>query len=604
MNHKSSSWETLRDCCKDEAAFVRLKQVLGTLPECQPEYAERSRLSEEKFARAFCSSPASVNITTFTDGRFLEVNDAFVEVTGYSRDEAVGRTATELGIWVHPEDAQQMRELLRSQGEVRNMEYEFRQKSGEIAIGLVSAEIVEFDGQLCILGMTNDITERKQTESYLKTALERDRLLGEMALRIRRSLKLEQILQSTVIEVRQFLQADRVFIACADGNNCGKVRAESVGSDWEPILGRLGCVPDPKALAEIQQVFEQNHALVIDDVSAGAMSPLRCEMIEQLHVKAVLGVPIWLGDRLMGALVVHQCTAARHWRKFEIDLLEKLATQVAIAMQQAQLYEQVQALNTNLEQQVQDRTIELQQKLEELEKLSELKDFFLHAVSHDLRTPIMGMLMVLKNLLSKSDNSQKIEVSGMLIDRMIQNSDRQLDMLNLLLDSEALETGVQTLHFQSSQMHTLIADVIVDMQPLLDRKQAHLTDFICPNLPPISIDLVQMRRVFENLIGNSLNHNPPGLGLTIEAKVEANQLYCTIEDDGVGIENCEYLFARYARGKHVKYSTGIGLGLYLCKQIVLAHGGEIGMIDRHANRSGKGSTFWLRLPLAQSALQA
>jgi signal transduction histidine kinase len=96
----------------------------------------------------------------------------------------------------------------------------------------------------------------------------------------------------------------------------------------------------------------------------------------------------------------------------KLDFLEKLATQVAIAIQQAELYAQVQRLNANLEQQVQERTEELEQKYRELQELSEVKDFFIHAVSHDLRTPIMGTLLLLRNLIKKGTESRISNLSS------------------------------------------------------------------------------------------------------------------------------------------------------------------------------------------------
>jgi PAS domain S-box-containing protein len=150
--------------------------------------AERAlRLSEEKFSKAFRSNPASFSISTFEEGRFIEVNDVFLDTTNYKRHEVIGHTAAELGIWRHLEDAMQLRQTLQEKGFVRNVEYEFCKKSGEPILALFSAELIEFNGESCILAMTNDITDRKLAEARLKEAMERDRLLGEIALKIRRS---------------------------------------------------------------------------------------------------------------------------------------------------------------------------------------------------------------------------------------------------------------------------------------------------------------------------------------------------------------------------------------------------------------------------------
>jgi PAS domain S-box-containing protein len=568
------------------------------------------RLSEEKFAKAFQASPGAVTISTFKEGRYVEVNDTFQRLTGYTKEEVIGRTASELQIWIDPADSVRIRQLLMDQGMVKNVEYCFRRKSGKICVGLVSAELIDFEGKPCILAMTNDITDRKQTEAQLQAALERDRLLGEIALRIRRSLNLDQILHTTVTEIRQLLHADRVFIGLAEQGTMGKVVAESVDYNYPSIMG---WVADESYVREVEAVLQQQNAIVINNISEVDLDSRRYQMFQLYQTQAALIVPILLGDMPFGVLVAHQCSHPHHWEQSEIDLLEKLATQVAIAIQQAQLYEQVQLLNSNLERQVQERTVELQQKIKELQELSKLKDFFLHAVSHDLRTPIMGMLLVLKNLLQRAgkhvvhscrtkpanytntepDNST-VEVPCSVLERMIQSSDRQLEMLNLLLDSHATEAQGTPLKCEPLSLHTLLITMIADLESILVNNQVTLVNLLSPDLPKVNADSTQIRRLFENLIVSTIKHNLPGLKLTISASREGQMLRCVLQDNGHGIEECDRLFELYIKGSQSKYSAGIGLGLYLCRQIVTAYGGQIGAISQ----PNQGATFWFTLPVA------
>ncbi|WP_019499037.1 PAS domain S-box protein [Pseudanabaena sp. PCC 6802] len=590
------------------------------------------RLSEEKFAKVFHSSPAAITVSTFKEGRYLEVNDTFERLSGYTREEVVGHTAAKLKIWADPEDALHLREMLLQRGKVQNVEYRFRMKSGNIGVFLVSAELIDFAGEQCILATTNDISDRKHAEAQLQAALERDRLLGEIALRIRRSLNLDQILHTTVNEIRQLLQADRVIIGLADRDTVGRIVAESVDYNYPSIMGWIA---DESYIREMETVLKQQNAITIGSIAEIDMDSKRYQLFRQYQIQAALIVPIFLGDALFGVLVAHQCSRPRHWEQQEIDLLEKLATQVAIAIQQAQLYEQVQLLNSNLERQVQERTMELQQKVEELQELSRLKDFFLHAVSHDLRTPIMGMLLVLKNFLHPKDKpvhhteerSSKrrrrshshatasnaasngtnlatnctvdrapatVEIPLALLERMIQSSDRQLEMLNLLLDSHITDAQGSNLQIEPSSLHALLERAVSNLESLLAKNQTELVNLLSPNLPEVNVDPMQINRLFENLIVNAIKHNLPGLQLTINATQEGNMLRCTLQHNGQGIEECDRLFELYVKGTHTKYSAGIGLGLYLCRQIVTAHGGQIGAFSQ----SNQGATFWFTLPLA------
>jgi len=126
------------------------------------------RLSEEKFSKAFHSSPAEIVITTLQEGRFLDVNESFERNMGFARDEAIGHTTLELGLWAKPDERATVVEQIKKQGGVRNLEIRLRTKSGATRVKLYSAEPIDIGGKQCLLAVCEDITERKRAEEALR----------------------------------------------------------------------------------------------------------------------------------------------------------------------------------------------------------------------------------------------------------------------------------------------------------------------------------------------------------------------------------------------------------------------------------------------------
>ncbi len=181
-------------------------------------------------------------------------------------------------------------------------------------------------------------TEYKQIAEALQQQTERERLVALIAQRIRQSLNLEEILSTTVSEVRQFLQVERVFIYRFEPDWGGVVIAESVASKWKPILGSK--LKDPTFAQSFVQLYKQGRIQATPDIYAGELTQCYVDFLAQFQVKAALVVPIFQGE-LWGLLVAHQCSSPRQWQQLEIDLLKQLETQVAIAIQQSTLFEQV-----------------------------------------------------------------------------------------------------------------------------------------------------------------------------------------------------------------------------------------------------------------------
>lgn len=302
--------------------------------------------SEEKFSKAFRSSPDFITISTLEEGKFIEVNESFLRVSGYSREEVIGRTTADLGIWAQPEERARIREILRVEGSIHSLEFEFCKKSGEIVVGLLSAEIVNLEDELYLLAVTTDITQRKQAEEILRLSeakyrelAQQEELQNRLTKAIRNSLDLDQILETAVQEIRSLLEIERCHFMWFHflPEPYWETVKESKLSSLPSHVGRyaLGSfVSDPQAfLAELSLMnIRLSHDIrTLED-------PMEQHFLAAMGIRAFLSIPIKVGADRIGVLYCAHCSSLRLWVKREVELVQAVADQVAIAISQAELY--------------------------------------------------------------------------------------------------------------------------------------------------------------------------------------------------------------------------------------------------------------------------
>ncbi|MBE9104305.1 PAS domain-containing protein, partial [Nostoc cf. edaphicum LEGE 07299] len=207
--------------------------------------------------------------------------------------------------------------------------------------------------------------EQMQLMRQLKQQQEQQKLVEAIALNVRQSLRLQDILATSVQEVRQLLGADRVLLYQFTPQMQGKIVAESVLPQWTSILGLE--IEDTYFQENQGGEYRQGKIWAATNIYEAGLSDCHIQLLEQFQVKANLVVPILLESKgtqaveLWGLFIAHQCSGPRQWQIFEVELLKQLTVQLAIAIQQAELYHNLQTLNTELEAKVQERTAKLHQ---------------------------------------------------------------------------------------------------------------------------------------------------------------------------------------------------------------------------------------------------
>ncbi|MBN3875558.1 PAS domain-containing protein [Nostoc sp. JL23] len=205
----------------------------------------------------------------------------------------------------------------------------------------------------------NGAIETVQLRTQLQQRIERERVVSHITQKIHQSLNLDEILQTTVTEVREFLHTDRVLVFQLKPDGDGTVIAESVGGHWESLLSSTMYDPclaenylawnpsetvsyDTAFVENYIQRYRQGYVTAIFDIQDSSIDPCHVELLAQFQVKANLVVPIISDNHFWGLLIAHNCAVPRRWQPLEIDLLKELAIQVGIAIRQAELYQQAQ----------------------------------------------------------------------------------------------------------------------------------------------------------------------------------------------------------------------------------------------------------------------
>lgn len=570
MSESDYLQQTIRECCRDDEAFERLQQLLVNLPPVSAKWVtatpiptdetafvpavsdrlflvQRLRQAEAQYRSIFESISDGLVINDPDTGTVVEVNPAFCRMHGYSREEFLGMPPKR---FIHPDSYALFDEYVVTvkAGRVFRCRAKEIRKDGSLFYIEVMGTQFQYLGKAHLLAVVRDITDQVQAEQLLKASEARNRALvdaiPDFMFRLHRD--------GTCLDVKVARTDSLILPTSANiGKNIQAVLPSDVAQRW------MHHIQQALQTGEVQN-FE--YQIVIH----GSQRDREARMVVSGEQEVVA-------------------------------IMRDITDRKRIATQQAALYEQVQSLNASLEQQVLERTAELQQKMQELQELSQQKDDFLHAVSHDLRTPMMGMLLVLKNLQKKEGDT--IGLSRSILDRMVHSSERQLEMIHSLLEAHSSQVQGVFLSYESVNLGALVSEIVADLEPLLTESQATLTNAVLHDLPIVTVDRAQIWRVFDNLLTNALKHNPPNVHITLQATIDAEMIRCSVHDNGRGMtqHECDSLFERYARGTQARRTSGIGLGLYLCRQIITAHGGQIGAISN----PGQGATFWFTLPLAE-----
>ncbi len=595
--------------------------------------------SEEKFSKAFRSSPDRIAITTLEDGKFVDVNDAYIRFTGYTREDVIGRSSIKYDSWVKPEQRAEIVRKLKNGDRIYNEEVQLRIKSGEIRTSLFSADLIHIKGESCMISIATDITERKNIEDALKkseekyskafrtipdmitiatikdgtlievndsfsrlTGYTRKEMLGRNAMELNIWTKVEDRERMLKILEEKGRVRNEEFVFRTKSGELLDVRlsAERIDLEGEPCLLAVSTdITEQKQSQELLQSISHGSPLgiyIVQEDKLQYISP-QFQMITGYSDKELLG------RELLDIVAVEDADVVKSSMVFTLQEANPYPCEFRILKKSGQIkwvmqtvspihYEGRDAILGNI-MDITERKY-LERKVIEYEELSQMKSDLLATVSHELRTPlatIKGYATMILDYFSKLNSSETKEY----LKSIDSSTDRLSKLVDNLLDTSRLEAGLLDLEKTNANITKLIEGIVAEAS--IRDNQRHSFSIKGKKLTRVNIDTKRIRQVLENLIDNAIKYSPKDTEIEISTQISDKVLLVSVRDHGTGIpaEELTNIFDRMYRIEQRVYSgvSGMGLGLYIGQRLVEAHGGSIWA----ESTLGEGTTIKFTLPI-------
>jgi PAS domain S-box-containing protein len=643
----------------DQIELAGQKFRLGTAVDItERKRAEQAlRVSEEKFSKAFLGNTSAMAITRLSDGVFLDVNERWQEVTGFTRAEAIGHPSSEVSIWKSIEDRAQFVRALRQHGMLRNAEFRFMRRSGVEWTGLVSSQISQLRSESVVISSIIDITERKRSDDELRRyalvlqqtrdiILFMDRDDGRIieanpAATIAYGYSRHELLGMTIHDLRgpdtQTVLAEQMASADTKGvlfetlhmRKDGSIFPVEVSSRGTVAAGTRTLVSVVRDITERRraQMLEreqrqqaEQRAAELDTILDALTEPL---MVSDAQGKLVRANPAF--NRVFGnATDWSGVSASERIRQVQLETVDGRPVDSASSPgARALAGETVQGILQCMPRPdgsvlhlatssapirtaagivgavvVFSDITERVRAEQELRDADQRKNEFLAVLSHELRnplTPVRNSLFVLKNAVPGSDQAKRAQD---VIDRQTSQLARLVDDL---LDITRVSQNKIRLRVVRLDLNDVLRRALEDHRSLFEERGIDVSQSLVTEPLLIDADDARLVQVIGNLLSNAAKFTPRGGKVTVRTvnQSERSRAQLWVSDTGAGLEPAvlRRLFQPFMQAEMTldRSEGGLGLGLALVKTLVELHGGEV---CAHSGGPGKGTDLVVELPLA------
>ncbi|HEX7484488.1 MAG TPA: ATP-binding protein [Candidatus Saccharimonadales bacterium] len=405
-------------------------------------------------------------------------------------------------------------------------------------------------------------------------------VLDRMTSVLVRSTDTDEVAHSSMAILQDALKSDYITMFLLGGNDKTTARHISVGKSVSTVqltADLLATMPD----------------IIVADVLDGQSARLHQKM---QHANVAVIARLETFGEVVGYCFFGYKTSGSEYTQRDIDLIRITSDELAVAVQNAIRFDQIQYFNENLQQRIDEATKELRASNEELQKLDEAKDEFVSMASHQLRTPLTSVKGYISMVL-EGDAGKISDAQHHLLSEAFISSERMVHLINDFLNVSRLQTGkfmidrrqVDLAHITEQEVSSLMTTAKAHDLKLRYKKPTRF--------PLLYIDEGKIRQVIMNFIDNAIYYSSDRSTITIGLEVLDNNVVLTVHNEGMGVpkEEQSHLFTKFFRATNARKQRpdGTGVGLFLAKRVITEHGGSM-VFESELN---KGATFGFRLPV-------
>lgn len=310
----------------------------------------------------------------------------------------------------------------------------------------------------------------------------------------------------------------------------------------------------------------------------------------------VLAVPLYQHDSSVGGYILLGEHQSSNYTARDIRVLETIASELVIAIQNALSVQEVKELNATLQQRIENATSELRLSNSQLKKLDEAKNEFISMASHQLRTPLTSIKGYVDMIL-EGDAGEITPTQRKFLTEAFVSSERMVRLINDFLNVSRLQTGKFMVEKQPLELAEVVRQEVDGLKTIAAQRDLTLRYHGPKKLPLLELDEGKIRQVIMNFIDNAIYYSAAGSTIHIYLQATDGGVEFTVKDTGIGVPASEQaeLFQKFYRASNARKQRpdGTGVGLFLAKKVITEHDGQV----IFSSKEGKGSTFGFRVPL-------